>query len=432
MDGLLNPSLTVWLFFSARHLLEERPEQPLVEALGLTPEEAGAETRRYRGRTEEANVHLSAVLHHDTLLVRLALNLEGEQPASAWTRLRRAWEEASVHPWPEGAAPWALTCLYHALLPRGVTPDGDPQRFADLPFALPPEGGSALETTPYGWFACLGQAAQGDGAGEGCHERTLLLLTPQERAEKVGYYFLEPFTQGLTRIELHLQKALYHAWQQPAASQALGRATLRLRQSMSQAVSTLDFAHLYREFRELEEVSSLLMTFLNQKAHAEMLLHSLRINLQGMAEALDEVQFHPPSYDGEQKRLTRQAEQLESDLRYAETALQSAYAFQEMQRGIENNRLQRASLMLSTAAALLAGITIFNSFLDIWALILQDSTWLLPPMGVRMAIGLLAGVSLPLATYWVIERRRAMAILWGVLGLLSFALAVFSTLWVNR
>jgi hypothetical protein len=79
-----------------------------------------------------------------------------------------------------------------------------------------------------------------------------------------------------------------------------------------------------------------------------------------------------------------------------------------MQRGIENNRLQRASVMLGTAAALPAGITIFNSFLDIWALILEGSGWSLPPIELRMGIGALVGVSWPLATYWAIERRREM------------------------
>jgi len=247
----------------------------------------------------------------------------------------------------------------------------------------------------------------------------------------VARVFLEPLTQGMTRIELYFQKALYHGRQQILVSQALGRATLSLRQSMTRAVSTLDFSNLYREFRELEDISRLLMTVLNQKAHAEMLLQSLRVNLQNFEEALEEVQFHPALYESERARLARQAEQLESDLRYAETMLQSAYAFQEMQRGIENNRLQRASVMLGTAAALLAGITIFNSFLDIWALILEGSGWSLPPMGLRMGIGLLAGVSWPLATYWAIERRRKMVILWVCLGVLSFVLALVSTLWVN-
>jgi len=143
------------------------------------------------------------------------------------------------------------------------------------------------------------------------------------------------------------------------------------------------------------------------------------------------MQFHPAIYDDERSRLRRHAEQLESDLHYTETMLQSAYAFQEMQRGIENNRLQRASVMLGTAAALLAGITIFNSFLDIWSLTLEGSGWSLPPMGLRMGIGLLAGVSWPLATYWAIERRRNRVILWVCLGVLSFVLALVSTLWVN-
>jgi len=44
---------------------------------------------------------------------------------------------------------------------------------------------------------------------------------------------------------------------------------------------------------------------------------------------------------------------------------------------------------------------------------------------------LLAGVSWPLATYWAIERRRKMVILWVCLGVLSFVLALVSTLWVN-
>jgi len=243
--------------------------------------------------------------------------------------------------------------------------------------------------------------------------------------------FLEPLTCGMARIELYYQKAIYHALQQPLAGQALGRATLVLRQSMSQAVSTLDFDNLYHEFRELEEISKLLMTVLNQKAHAEMLLQSLRVNQRNFEEALEEMQFHPALYESERSRLTRHAEQLESDLHYAETMLQSAYAFQEMQRGIENNRLQRASVMLGTAAALLAGITIFNSFLDIWSLTLEGSGWSLPPMGLRMGIGLLAGVSWPLATYWAIERRRNRVILWVCLGVLSFVLALVSTLWVN-
>jgi hypothetical protein len=428
MTTVLSPSLTVYLFFLERHLTDKEAERKLVNDLGLTLTAESEDGRHYEGRIgEDIVVRLRTRQAHDNLVVRFDLTLEGERPISGWAHLHRIWEEMSAR-WDGETGTdslWGVSLLYHGTLPKGVTPQRLPP-----PLDLPPDWATRLEATAYGWLSVLGRSGQPLSSTSRLVNRYLLLI-PAERAEKVARVFLEPLTQGMTRIELYFQKALHHGRQQILVSQALGRATLSLRQSMTRAVSTLDFSNLYREFRELEDISRLLMTVLNQKAHAEMLLQSLRVNLQNFEEALEEVQFHPALYESERARLARQAEQLESDLRYAETMLQSAYAFQEMQRGIENNRLQRASVMLGTAAALLAGITIFNSFLDIWALILEGSGWSLPPMGLRMGIGLLAGVSWPLATYWAIERRRKMVILWVCLGVLSFVLALVSTLWVN-
>jgi len=429
MTTVLSPSLTVHLFFLERHLTDKEAERGLVNDLGLTLTAESEDGRHYEGRIgEDIAVRLRTRQAHDTLVVRLDLTLGGEHPTSGWTHLHQVWEEMSAC-WDRETStdsPWGVSMLYHGVLPRGVTPQHLPP-----PLDLPPDWTTRLEATPYGWLSVLERSGQPLSSGASRLVNRYLLLIPAERAEKVARVFLEPLVQGMTRIELYFQKTLYHGRQQILASQTLGRATLSLRQSMTQAVSTLDFSDLYREFRELEDISRLLMTVLNQKAQAEILLQSLRVNLRNFEEALDEMQFHPVLYENERARLVRQAEQLESDLRYAETMLQSAYAFQEMQRGIENNRLQRASVMLGTAAALLAGITIFNSFLDIWALLLEGTNWSLPPMGLRMGIGLLAGVSWPLATYWAIERRRKMVILWVCLGVLSFILALISTWWVN-
>jgi hypothetical protein len=429
MQALLSPSLTVYLFFLERHLTNQSAERGLVNALRLTLTKGSNDGRCYEGRIgEDLAARLRTRQAHDTLVIRLDLTLSGEHPVSDWARLRQVWEETFARQDGEASTPslWGVTWLYHALLLRGVTPQALPP-----PLELSSDWATHLEATPYGWLSVLERDNQALPSGASRRVNRYLLLIPAERAEKVMRIFLEPLTCGMARIELYYQKAIYHALQQPLAGQALGRATLVLRQSMSQAVSTLDFDNLYHEFRELEEISKLLMTVLNQKAHAEMLLQSLRVNQRNFEEALEEMQFHPALYESERSRLTRHAEQLESDLHYAETMLQSAYAFQEMQRGIENNRLQRASVMLGTAAALLAGITIFNSFLDIWSLTLEGSGWSLPPMGLRMGIGLLAGVSWPLATYWAIERRRNRVILWVCLGVLSFVLALVSTLWVN-
>lgn len=431
MTHLLTPSLSLLLFFAERRLAGVQPELPLVKHLGLSAEMEEGE-RHYRGMLEhDLTCDVRTTLAHDTLVVRCDLTLSGDHPAEAWERLsQRGMALLEMLDKAGHGSLWAVTLIYYAVLPAGLEPAALPDLLVGLPLPASMPNPS-FEKTPYGWLLMLEDGADKKAPPLAYRRRSLLLLVPQERAGKVMQYFLSPLRQGVARIERHLQKALHHADLQQESSAALGQAILQLREGMSGAISTMDFSDLYHEARELERVSTLLMSFLNQKAHAELVLHSLRINVQDFSTALEEVKLVTPLYEREKQYLARRIEQLESDLEYARVVSESTYAFQEMQRGIENNRLQRASLMLGTAAALLAGITIFNSFLDIWTLILEGSDWVLPPMGLRMGIGLLAGVAWPLATYWLIVKRRAMIVLWIGLGVLSFALAILSTVWVN-
>lgn len=434
MSALQTPGLSLLFLFRARQPMREHPETPLVKHLGLEPESVSGAERGYHGVLEgELKCRLRALLAHDTHVVRCDLTLEHTlPPAEAWEELtRRGNTLLNLYAAGGEMLPWAATWLYHAFLPAKTVPEDVPDVFANLGTSQSPSG-PALEATPYGWLALLGMSERSLTSEAVCRERRLLLLVPAERAEKVRRYFLDPLTQGWARIERHLHKAAHHARLQQEIGQALREEILRLREQMSIAASTMDFADIYRESRELEQVSTALMTFLNQKAHAEMVLQSLRINLQDLTIALEEVKLTTPLYEQEKERLTRHIEQLQSDLDYARVTTESTYAFQEMQRGIENNRLQRASLMLASASALLAGVAIFNSFLDIWALILADSAWHLPPIGLRMALGLLAGISLPASAYMLIERRYRALVLWGCLAILSVVMAVLSTIWVNQ
>ncbi len=434
MSALQAPGMSLLLLFRARQPTREHPEAPLVKHFGLESESTSGAERGYHGVLEDGlNCRLRALLAHDTHVVRCDLTLERTlPPAEAWEELTRHGN-AIVNLYVTGGEllPWGATWLYHAILPPGMVPDATPDAFANL-WASESPSGLALEATPYGWLTLLGMSERPLTSEAVCRERQMLLLVPAERAEKVSRYFLHPLMQGWARIERHLHKAEHHVSLQQEVSQALRQDILRLREQMSTAASTMDFADIYRESRELEQVSTALMTFLNQKAHAEMVLQSLRINLYDFTLALEEVKLATPLYEQEKEQLIQHIKQLESDLDYARVTTESTYAFQEMQRGIENNRLQRASLMLATASALLAGIAIFNSFLDIWALILADSAWHLPPIGLRMAMGLLAGISLPAAAYMLIERRYRVLAFWGCLAILSVIMAVLSTIWVNR
>jgi hypothetical protein len=197
------------------------------------------------------------------------------------------------------------------------------------------------------------------------------------------------------------------------------------------SMSTTDFSRLHREQLELEAISRQLMRFQTQRAFAEVLLNSLKVNTRSFEEHLERVKLDSPSYDLEREILHRSIDQLETDLESARTVAESTYAFQELQRGVEASRFERASYLIGSTAGLLAGIAIFNSFLDIWSLALEGSELGLPPAWLRILLGLVAGVSWPLAAYGLVERSRRTAFLWIAIGLGTVIAAFLSTIVVN-
>lgn len=434
MIGLQPPCLSLLLLLRVRQSMREHPESLLVKHLGLEQGNSPVEGRGYCGLLEDGlTCCVRAMLAHDVHVVRCDLRLDGNcSPIETKELLIRRGEELLSFYASSETLLWGTTWLYHIVLPSGLSLDAFPDVFPGLSLLPSSPSRPVLEATPYGWLCLLREGEHPLTPNSICWQRQLLLIVPADRIEKVTRHFLEPLTQGWVRIERHLHKALHHARLQTEISRALGEATLSLHSRMTVAASTMDFANIYHESQELEQVSVALMTFLYQKAHAEMVLQSLCINLHDFNLALDEVKLTTPLYEKEKQRLMQCIEQLKSDLEYARVITESTYAFQEMQRGIENNRLQRAGLMLTTASALLAGFTIFNSFLDIWTLVLADSAWRLPPMGLRMALGALAGISLPMTAYLLIERRYQRLFLWGILSVISVLLAVLSTIWFNQ
>lgn len=438
MQRVITPSLYA-VFFIYAGIAPERPtgvDLNLPVRLGLSPEAAPAGEWRFGGTLAEGErCELRGTLAHDTWLVRLTLSLEGEHPPQAWERLHRRLRELLSDAWeqPDQPRPWGLTLLYHALLPAEEMPDWTAEVLKALSVAGPASERAlpSPEATPFGWLVVLNEQEADWGDGLSLWQRNLLLLTPLPREGAVKKHFLSPLVQGLGRIELYLQKAKYHARQQEKLGQNLMQLTQWLQEEIALAARTGDFAQLHREQRELEDIARQFLQFQVYRSYAHTLLNSLRVNLQGFEEHLAHVKLNTPSYEREKGLLHRAVGQAESNLHYVQVVSEGAYLFQDIQRGVEANRLQRASFLMSTTAVILAGVTIFNSFLDIWTLSLEGSPYLLPPAWVRIPLGLLAGVSLPLAAYGVIERRKWMAISWSLLALLVFGLAVLSTIWMN-
>lgn len=427
---LFNLSLQTLLFYSDQTLpgpKDQYPEACLSRKLGLTLEAQQDGNLVAQGKLNDLDVVIRACMAHDTDITRLQISLPGEGSADTWHKLLSTQEDSIQGLFAEGQqGPWAISRIFSAEI--SLSPSNQELSEVYDSLAMLRCGLTASEPsdiTPYGWLWTL----EGQPAVE---EHDVLLLIPADRAEHVHAIFLDPLRQGLSRIELYLQKGRHHARQHEIVRVQLNQAMQALQHSMVSQVGDVDFTRIQMEPLALEQISQQLLRFNLQKAALELLANSLRSNLSAFGEHLGRVRLDAPRYVKEKERLSRQVEQIESDLTSANVILESTAAFQDIQRSAESSRFERASYLLGGTAALLAGISLFNSLLDIWSQSLEGSSWLLPASWLRIPLALAASAAIPLAATWFIARRKKAAWLALLISLAALASMLLSTILVNR
>jgi hypothetical protein len=443
MNKLSNYGLT-WIFFTT--------DREVIRTSELLPYQYWQESASFSWQkvSEDSNVsslegllnkdiraRLDWTLAHDTHLTRFNLLLPGNEAQSPWKELQSHLEEGLVTPIDQIPQPWASTLVYTAVAPPGIR-QSDLENILCDPQLLGPETISAshCDLTPFGWLWFLGQGKVDSKPGfpwgnAGLWSRKLTYVIPEDRRQAVDRVFFDPLTQGLTRIELYLHKGLHHSRQYESVRWKMEESRIDLQENMLNALQGVDFQQIHEEHEPLEEISARLLRFLTQKAQIEILLNSLRANRNAFVDHLGRVKLDCQVYQIQNDHLERQIEQLESDLQMAQVVSESTYTFQNIQRGIEASRMERAGMLMSAAATVLVGLAIFNSFLDIWSLAVVDTGLALPHPLVRLLISLATAIFLPLGTLWAVQRRKLHAILALSAGFLAISIAILSTIWVN-
>lgn len=389
----------------------------------MDAEKQGGGERRYTGSAGDYQCQCSWVPAHDVLLLRVQFLLPGQASLSAFLKLSSTlksglagfWEHAEVF------KPWALTLLYQLPISSEITLSEAERLSGEIRAQIGVQAQQAeCYPSPYGILSML-EESEYPQSGDSCiWKRSLLLLTPEDRLPKVASLFLQPLNQGLNRIELYLHKCLHLTRQYFLIQNKLSESQAKLRNLVSSELIDKDLEDVRQENRELDRIANVLMRLLVMKAQLDILLNSLTLNLKAYQDHLDLVQLEIPLYAKKATRLGRYIESLQVDIENARIAIESSYTFQEIQRSLEASRFERASFLLGATAALLAGVTIFNSYLDIWSLVVNDSNLVLPSPLIRMLLGLLAAVSWPLAAFWGAMRKKwamGLAIVGGILSL---------------
>jgi len=435
---LSDPTIIALLFYSNNSLSRDRdkfPDVRLAHALGLHLEDEKPGNSYYRGKiNQNLEVLLTSCIAHDAFILRLSLAIPKEGKGTSWKRLKQAMEDKLGNYVKNeiGSTPWAISTLYCA----SVQANSGKAQLTALYQALANVLGASLisdkpDSTPYGWFWTMTDRLNSVNHSLNIWHRDLLLLIPNDRAGKVQAYFTDSLQQGFSRIELYLQKCMHHTRQYEIIQLQLNQAMNTLQQEMVKQLGTLDFSQFHQEPVNLEQISKHLMRFLAQKATIEILLNSLRSNYSAYNEHLGRVKLETSQYTLKKNKISRQIEQMESDLHNANVIQESTHAIQDIQRAAEGSRFERASYLLGGTAGLLAVITFFNSFLDIWNLTLENSGWMMPASWLRILLSMIASISILLAATLLISRRKVNAIIAFMICFAAIAAMVLSTVLIN-
>ncbi|MDM8526996.1 hypothetical protein QUF58_02185 [Anaerolineales bacterium HSG24] len=413
------------LFFAVRDVETDEPDQLCqrwltCSKLNLSSQQG--EQGHYTGQAEGAvPAELRGTLAHDMHIIRLRLYRTGEQPPKVWGELYwllkqiidQVWS-ASVTSGASGASrasgalgaseisdnqpahpPRAITFLYQATIPNRSEPRNRQQ------WVTAPEGLNLTEQqagqddlTQFGWLWWKEEGKINLPTGQAVPHNTLAMLTPKERATWADEQFLQPLEQGFSRIALYLHKAEHHGRQYQAVGKDLNESRPALRQTTREAMRTTDDDQIFLERRELENMAKGLKLLLADIDSADNLRESLERNLHSFNDHVSRVGLDNDIYTKRSRQLQRQLEAIEKDLHYAATTRQNVQAILELQREVVNMRLDHANFLLGIALAVLAIVSVFNSFIDVWSLAVDGHpTLTLPPPEIRLPIAGLAGLS---------------------------------------
>jgi len=430
--NLSKVSLNVSLYYACDGSQKESPAVKIAEKLGMQSRSREGE---FQGFIQDSvQVVLTSQQAHDNLILQLMLNLPEEDCEQPWHTLKASFEDIcdAIFHSDQGYMPWAISRLFFGCA------------------ASPPSGSNLIEhytkfcqqtdhrqnkrqptTTPFGWLWMVKEEEFPVQHKKQGFERDFFLVMPENRFEKVKSFFIDPLIQGFTRIELYCQKCKHLARQHDDAQLEFSRTIKILQNEFLEQIRISDFSQIHAEPVLMEKMSRQLMRFSAQKAAIELLLASLRNNLGSMGDHLKRVKLDAPVYVHEIAKLDRQIEQIEVDLHNADVIQEGTSAIQEIQRSTEGSRFERASFLLGGSAALLAGISLFNSFLDIWSLILDNTTWIMPPAWVRISLSLFASTAISLEALWLISRKKPHWIIGLLVSIAALCAMFLSTCVLN-
>lgn len=395
-------------------LVEKLSKVPDLQLKGILETE---ESRFYR--SDDGRCRLDWFVREDVELTRLSLGSSGESSPQAWFQLGYIAQGllggalASA----DRGKPFGISLLYWATIDDGVDP-----------LEVLREGGK-VRTDQSIYSCCLpyGDLWEVDERrSDGMRVLEYVLLSPKSQAHQARDKFVQSSKYGFSWLQLHLHKGYI----QLDEYQQLRTALLAARGGLER--ESLVVLRTGSHAEQLNRLGRQLAENLEMKIRVDGLLNMLRLALVNYDE---NCKLLEPREDRcfalHRERLERAIQRVEWDLSYCNATIENVGPSLEIQRGEQVSQVERLGSILEVSVVIVAAFATYQTFMDIWSMVVEGSGMHLPHPLLRIEVALMVSATLPLSVYWWMIRRYRQAAIISLLALISIILAVATTLFAN-
>ncbi len=233
-----------------------------------------------------------------------------------------------------------------------------------------------------------------------------ILLTPMDVEEKTKKYFLFATDRGLIKVEKHFHKSNTEIMEYDEIRGELMGDIKELDEELITLLNTLRGQVIKKQREKLRILTPKYTAFVQMVSLVNKLKNTLRINIDNYKERLEILSKEKDRvYEPHIKRFEKSLAQIDHDLEYCQTTINSVNTGLDMLRGMNSISTRSRGVAIQAAMAVVETILVFYYSLGVWHLIIKEDKWKAISSIDKLMIGFGYAVFIPLGAHYFMERK---------------------------
>lgn len=339
-----------WLIavFYKRDSANEKPPNSLTDKLTLVKDEENHKT--FKGDEYQ----LERLKYYDTIVYRFSLGKIGEFSSQTWDEQRESLNQVIQDPEIS-----SNNILGSSIVYWGLVDSIEDETYGQAPPTI----------TAFGnlWQHALLM-----------DERKIeyILLTPKNLEEKTRKHLLFATRMGIIKIDSHFHKANTEIREYDESRGELMGYLKELDEELITLLNTLRSKDIKKQREKLSVMTPKYAKFTQKVSLVNKLKNTLRINIDNYKERLEILSREKDRvYDPHIKRFERFLAQINHDLKYCQSTINSVHTGLDMLTGINSIATRSRGVAIQAAMAVVETVLVFYYSLGVWHFIIEREKW---------------------------------------------------------